>query len=75
MPDTAVTIAGSELKAKVQSMKLEGGSAAAMYKVEATRELKILGLFKVTMPIAASVNAQTSAVEKIKKPWWSFLAF
>lgn len=75
MPDTAVAIASSELKAEAQSVKLESGSAGATYQMEMTRDARIFGLFKVTVPIIASVDAQTSVVKVVKKPWWSFLAF
>ncbi|MFA5870915.1 MAG: hypothetical protein WC842_03455, partial [Candidatus Paceibacterota bacterium] len=80
MPDVAVGVANNESKTKALNVKLSteqsnSGESTLMYKVGATQKLKIMGLFNVTMPITTSVNAQTATVERVQKPWWSFLAF
>lgn len=80
MPDSAVVAVNDKVGSLVQlqSVKItteeREQETVVLYEVVSTKEAKILGLFKVTVPIIASVNAQTGVVEQIQKPWWSFLA-
>ncbi|MFA5793419.1 MAG: hypothetical protein WC897_06205 [Candidatus Gracilibacteria bacterium] len=80
MPDSAVVAVNDKvgLPMQLQSVKItteeREQETAVLYEVVSTKEAKILGLFKVTVPITASVNAQTGVVEQIRKPWWNFLA-
>ena len=76
MPDDAVSTAGESLKATVQSINLsEGSESNVAYKITATKDSKIIGIFPVQMSITANVNVQTAAMENIQRPWWSFLAW
>lgn len=81
MPDSAVTAVNDKegLLVQLQNVNItteeREQETAVLYKVIVTKEAKVLGLFKVTVPITASVNAQTGVVEQTQKPWWNFLAF
>lgn len=44
------------------------------YEVQIERHSRILGIFAKKMQVKAEVNAENGEVEKIKKPWWAFIA-
>ena len=52
----------------------QGENAKAVYNVEAEKQGKMLGLFKIKGRVSAEVDAETGEIIKIKKPWWAFLA-
>ena len=52
----------------------QGENAKAVYNVEAEKQGKMLGLFKIKGKVSAEIDAETGEVIKVKKPWWSFLA-
>ena len=47
----------------------------SIYKVTDKKEVKLFGIFKKKMTIESEVNGATGEVLKVKKPWWSFIAF
>lgn len=76
IPDAALSVARENLQATVKSIKLdEGSDNNVKYNVIATKDSKILGIFPVQVSITANVNAQTAAMENVRGPWWSFLAW
>jgi len=82
MPDTASEKALEVLNAKCEetgcSIELKevgkGNTTKAAYKVEAKKEVKVLGLFKSQMNAEAQVDAETGEVIKTRHAWWGFLA-
>ena len=40
----------------------------------AEKEGKIFGLFRAKGKVMVLVNAETGEIEKLKRPWWAFLA-
>ena len=46
----------------------------AVYHIEANEKVKVLGFIKTNMKVSAEVNAGTGVVEKVSRPWWSFMA-
>ncbi len=50
------------------------GNANAVFVVNGHRSGTLLFLIPINVDYAATVNAQTGAVEKIDSPWWAFLA-
>jgi hypothetical protein len=53
----------------------QGESAKYVYNADGKKEVKILGLFNVKIKVNAEIDSATGDVIKIKKPWWSFLAW
>lgn len=75
MPETASARAVERLGQLNFTVELkEFGSDKIAYELEAEKEGKILGLFKVKGKVSTQVNAETGEVIKVKKPWWVFLA-
>ncbi len=69
LPDMALDkVKGSSIK----SIELKSIEQEPVYKIKATREGRILGIFPVTMDIGIDVNANCGEI-KVKKPWWSLL--
>jgi len=44
-----------------------------VYEMNAKKEGKFLGLFKLKMKVKAEVDSDTGNVTSVKKPWWAFL--
>lgn len=61
--DSEKTIASKEVDGK------------PFYEVNGVKAKRILFIFPVKMQARAIVNAETGVIEKISKPWWSFLAW
>ena len=74
MPDTASEIAISTLQLKKEIEIELKDTGKPIYEIIGNKEVKIFGLFKKEMSIKIEINAETGNIEKIKKPWWSFLA-
>lgn len=75
MPDTASEKAIRVLKLK-KDVEIElKDTGKLLYEIIGEKEVKILGFIKAKMRIKIDVNAETGEIEKIKKPWWSFLAW
>jgi len=84
MPDTASEQAIERLSLKVCSaengctIELKetgtGDEAKLTYEVKATKESRILGLFKKEMNVEVQVDAESGEVVRAHKPWWAFLA-
>ena len=84
MPDTASERAIERLKLKVCSeenrcvIELKeagiGNQAKVVYEVSVEKQGKFLGLFKVKSKISAEIDAETGELNRIKNPWWAFLA-
>ena len=74
MPDkasiTAINSSGIKEEVKIGLKDDE----KPIYEVTGTKEAKIFALFKTEMQIKTQIDAQTGSIEKIEKPWWSFLA-
>jgi len=83
MPDMAVYSVNAELKGTPMIKKVElktttetnGQETKNSYEVTTTKEAKIFGLFKVSVPTVSSVDAQTGVVLSVDKPWWNFITF
>lgn len=78
MPDTASAIATEKLQSLGWQIELKDvgqhGKAKPVYQILGAKDVKIFWLFSAKMPVSAEVDAQTGSLDKIKKPWWSFLA-
>lgn len=79
MPETASQKAIEKLGELGFSIQLkevgQGDSGKYVYEAEGDKEVRILGFFKAKMRIKAQVNAENGEVSRIRKPWWSFLAW
>lgn len=54
---------------------IEVGGENSIYQVTGIKEVKLFGIFKKEMKIETKVDGNTGEFLKVKKPWWSFLAF
>lgn len=59
----------------VEEIELKEEAAKPIYSVKGTKRARLLFIFPVTLEIEIRVDAQTSEVISVKKPWWSFLAW
>lgn len=84
MPDTASETALMHLRIRncnetngcvIQLKEVgSGNEIRAAYQVQATKRAKLLGVFDVTMPVEAEVDAENGELIRTGKPWWAFLA-
>lgn len=75
MPDLTKQITIVKEWQEIKEIELKVREEKAIYDVEGKREAKLLWLIPITIPIKTEVNAENGKIEKIEKPWWSFLAF
>ncbi|MCW1296396.1 MAG: PepSY domain-containing protein [Candidatus Parvarchaeota archaeon] len=75
LPHIATSIATSKEPQKVEATELKVIDEKPVYEINGTRDAKLLWIFPVTLPIRTSVNAETGKIERLEKPWWSFLAW
>ena len=75
MPDVASqkAIEKQELH-YVESIELKD-VGKPIYEVNGVKKVKLLWFIPIDMSIKTEIDAETGKVEKIKKPWWSFLAW
>lgn len=74
MPDTASEKAIATLELKKDVIIELKDTGKLIYEITGEKEVKILALFKTEMQVKTQIDAQTGNVDKIEKPWWSFLA-
>jgi hypothetical protein len=74
MPETASERAIERLGQLGFNVALKEVGGKAVYEVSGEKEGKIFGLFRAKGKVSALVNAETGEIEKVNKPWWSFLA-
>ncbi|MEM5766465.1 MAG: hypothetical protein QW423_02430 [Candidatus Aenigmatarchaeota archaeon] len=74
MPNLAEKIILVNKKQKIEMMELKSEEDKTVYEVEGKKDAKLLWIIPVTVPIKTQVNAEDGKIEKIEKPWWSFLA-
>ena len=51
-----------------------GSNAKVAYNVQATKKVKVLGIFNADEEVSADVDASSGTVISTHRPWWSFLA-
>lgn len=75
MPDTASERAIERLGELNFTIVLKevGQDAKIVYEMNATKEARVIGIFKAKAEVKAQVDAQTGEIS-VKKPWWAFLA-
>ena len=61
-----------ELKKEIQIDLKDTGKLS--YEVIGKKEVKLFGFIKKEMLVKTEISAETGAIEKTEKPWWSFLA-
>jgi len=60
---------------EVKKIELKKEATKPLYSVEGTKRARLLFIFPVTLRIETKIDAGTSEVISVKKPWWSFLAW
>ena len=73
MPSTASETAITQLKLKNYEIELKD-TGKPVYEVTGKKDARIIGLINVEMQVTSQIDAETGAIERTKKPWWSFLA-
>jgi len=58
---------------KIKNIQKSVAGQKQIYNVQAVQQARFLGILTIGMPVNLQVNSQNGAVEKIEKPWWSFL--
>lgn len=76
MPDTASERAIERLGELNFTIILKevGQDTKLVYEMNATKEARVIGIFKVKAEVKARVDAQTGEIISVKRPWWAFLA-
>ncbi|MBU5575397.1 MAG: hypothetical protein QXF15_02065 [Candidatus Aenigmatarchaeota archaeon] len=74
LPHSAKEIVISKENQEIKNMELVRVQTRASYEIHGEKEVKILGIIPAKMEIKTSLNAENGNIEKIEKPWWSFLA-
>ncbi|MBU1203727.1 MAG: PepSY domain-containing protein, partial [Nanoarchaeota archaeon] len=73
MPSTASETAINQLKLKNYEIELKD-VGRPVYEITGKKDVKVIGFINAEMAIKSQINAETGAIEKTEKPWWSFLA-
>ena len=77
MPDTASEIALERLKALNFTIQLrertDRNVPHVVYNIEANKNGRFLGIFKLAMKVDADVDPETGEVLDVNVPWWAFL--
>ena len=77
MPDTASEIAIERLKALNFTIqlreKIHNNIPKVVYNIEANKNGKFLGVFKLKMKSSAQIDPETGEVLEVNAPWWTFL--
>jgi len=73
MPSTASETAINQLKLKNYEIELKD-IGKPVYEITGKKDVKVIGFIHAEMVVKSQINAETGAVEKTEKPWWSFLA-
>ena len=73
LPNSAAQKVETENNAKAEAIELKLIEEKPVYEINAVKKAKLFWIIPVEISITATVNAQTGEVEKIEKPWWSFL--
>jgi hypothetical protein len=73
--DRAVRNAGARGSLeRVERVDFDPSGPSPAYTVRGSRSGVLFFFLPVQLPVTATVNAKTGAVEKVDQPWWSFLA-
>jgi len=75
LPEDAVGISETPNIETVKKIELKEESQKPIYSIMGTKQTKILFIIPVSMEVETKINAETSDVISINRPWWSFLAF
>ena len=78
MPDTASEIALERLKALNFTVQLrerldDRNVPRVVYNIEANKNGRFLGVFKLAMKVDAQVDPETGELLEVNTPWWAFL--
>jgi len=73
MPSTASETAINQLKLKNYEIELKD-VGKPVYEITGKKDVKVIGFINAEMAVKSQINAETGAIEKTEKPWWSFLA-
>jgi len=78
MPDAASDIALERLKilnfTKIELKEIRHKNIPrVVYNIEANKNGKFLGIFKLKMKIEGQIDPETGEFIGISKPWWAFL--
>lgn len=61
----------SQEKVLIESSELTNG----VYKMNGFRKVKLFRIISMKMKVQMEIDSQTGNILKLKKPWWSFLAY
>jgi len=77
LPDRASEIAVERLRAKNFTVELKEilhkNVPRVIYNIEADKEGKFLGVFKLKLRVEGQIDPETGEVIETGKPWWAFL--
>jgi len=73
MPETASEIAIQKLNLKKEIQIELKDTGKSVYEIDGKKDVKLLGLVEIEMPVKVQVNIENGDVENVDKPWWSFL--
>ena len=59
----------------VKNIELKEEATKPVYSLKGTKQVKILFIIPISMGVEVKVDAETSEIISISKPWWSFLAW
>lgn len=77
LPDDIADIAREELGSDDLNITLQEGRhknlPRVLYQIEANKNGKFLGIFKLKMKIEGQIDPETGEFLGVSKPWWAFL--
>jgi len=58
---------------KIRGVEIDTEGNTTVYRIRGVRVGKLLGLFRVNVPVETGVDTESARVVKVKRPWWAFL--
>jgi len=75
LPEDAIGISETPDKEAVEKIELREESQRPVYSVIGTKQARLLFIVPVSLEVETKIDAETSKIISVTKPWWSFLAW
>lgn len=74
LPDLAYRKTLEKEVQEIKEVELKQEAEKPIFSVRGTKKAKLFFLFPVTLNIETKIDAETSEILSVRKPWWSFFA-
>ncbi len=75
LPEDAIKVSETPDKKSIKKIELREELQKPVYSVRGTKQSRLLFIVPVSIEVETTIDAETSDVISVNKPWWSFLAW